>query len=264
MRDLLRTTLLIFRLHTSTVLRSRRALIAILLAALAPLLAFLAIEFGGGQRHHPTPNAAQIVKAISFMLNLQVVVPVMALIAGSAVITEEVENRTITYVFTRPVPRPALLYGRWLSTLVLVCTLLALSSLGILAAASRAEGTIPDGLATRLVLASCLGGAVYSMIAALLGIFLRRPMIVALGYAFAVEGLLSNLPGSTQSLSVLYYLRSILVDQGDADWKKLGPIVMAVEYLTPSAAVVRLLAFLLVCALVGGFAIRRKQFVLTS
>ncbi|MFT4539631.1 MAG: ABC-2 type transport system permease protein [Planctomycetota bacterium] len=263
MKDLIRTTFLLFRLHISTVLRSRRALIAILLAAIAPLLAFLAIKFGGAGEHDG-PGAQQIVRVISFALNLQVIVPVMALIAGSAVITEEVENRTITYVFTRPVPRPALLYGRWLSTLVLVCTLLAASNLGLLWAASTAEGELSEGLASRLVLAGCLGGAVYTMIAAILGIFLRRPMIVALGYAFAVEGVLSNLPGSTQSLSVQYYLRSILVDQSDESWREMGNMVMAVEYLTPTQATIRLLLLLSISMVIGGLAIRRKQFVLTS
>jgi hypothetical protein len=86
-------------------------------------------------------------------------------------------------------------------------------------------------------------------------------MILGLAYAFAIEGLLANLPGSTQALSVQYYLRSLLANMEDPAWNS---IFGKAEFLEPSQALLRLSVFAIV--LLGGcsFAVVRKQFVLTS
>ena len=64
-------------------------------------------------------DAFKIVALLGMMFTLMVIGPLIGLLAGSAVVTEEIENRTITYVFTRPVHRASLFLGRWMATLVL-------------------------------------------------------------------------------------------------------------------------------------------------
>jgi ABC-type transport system involved in multi-copper enzyme maturation permease subunit len=39
------------------------------------------------------------------VLLVQGTVPLLALILGASVVAEEIEDRTLTYLFTRPVPR---------------------------------------------------------------------------------------------------------------------------------------------------------------
>ena len=47
-------------------------------------------------------------------------VPVLAVFYGTSLIADEVEDRTITYLFTRPIAREAVLIGKYLA--YLVCT----------------------------------------------------------------------------------------------------------------------------------------------
>ena len=115
---LARATALLFRMHLVSILRSRRALLCALLALVPPVLAWLVLTL------QPSVPGEELGGILAWALVLQVVVPILALVGGSAVLTEEIESRTITFVFTRPIPRAALLYGRWLATLVLVCGLL--------------------------------------------------------------------------------------------------------------------------------------------
>ncbi len=69
----------------------------------------------------------------------------------------------------------------------------------MLASRSHAPGPPLDpGITLPLLAAALLGGAVYSAIFAAAGVFFRHPMITGLGYAFAVEGFLANLPGRNQ------------------------------------------------------------------
>jgi hypothetical protein len=45
-------------------------------------------------------------------------VPVLGVFYGTSLIADEVEDKTITYLFTRPIPRGAILLGKYLAYLV--------------------------------------------------------------------------------------------------------------------------------------------------
>jgi ABC-2 type transport system permease protein len=258
MAELLRTTWLLFRMQLSMVMRSRRMLIAILLAAIPPLIAFIVATFAPSD-----VKPGEILANISYWLNLQVIVPILALVAGSAVVTEEFENRTITYLFTRPVPRPALLFGRLLATMVLVWALLGSSAIGIALAAGQRAGEMPEGLALRVFAANIAGGTVYSIVFATIGVFLRHPMIVGLGYTFAFEMAVANVPGGSQSLTIQYHLRSILVDATEACWQR-AEILFLDAFSTPAEAITTLAIVAVVALVIGAAGISRRQYVLTA
>ena len=51
---------------------------------------------------------------------LRFTVPVLGVFYGTSLIADEVEDKTITYLFTRPIPRGAVLVGKYLA--YLACT----------------------------------------------------------------------------------------------------------------------------------------------
>ena len=55
-----------------------------------------------------------------WMLFLRFVIPVLGVFYGTALMADEVEDKTITYLFTRPIPRGAVLVGKYLA--YLACT----------------------------------------------------------------------------------------------------------------------------------------------
>ena len=118
--------------------------------------------------------------------------------------------------------------------------------------------TVRDLLSTTLV-----AGLLYSLGAAVIGVLFKRGQVIALGYAFAFEVLLANVPGSAQKLSLQFYLRSLFVDAEGAAWRSLELFERG-EFLTPDAAALRIAITGAVLVLVGCFAVTRKQFVLSS
>ena len=46
-------------------------------------------------------------------LYIRFIVPVLGVFYGTSLIADEVEDKTITYLFTRPVPRSAVLLGKY-------------------------------------------------------------------------------------------------------------------------------------------------------
>ncbi len=284
------TSWLMFRTHLWSQLRSKRALVCVLLAAAPVGIAFFPASHG--------EDAFKTVAILGLLFTLQVIAPLIGLLAGSAVVSEEIENRTITYVFTRPVHRASLFLGRWAATLVLTSSLLAASAVGV-AAVSTAEYEVdevgrwqrqqvddewvrervpvdrelPAGQLARYAWAAVLAGALYSLLTAGLGVFMRRPMILGLGYAFAVEGLLANIPGSSQKLSMQFYLRGILTGIEDAKggaqgsvvefWRQIEPIANT-NFLSPMESSLRLLIVIALAVVACSWIITRRQFVLTS
>ena len=59
---------------------------------------------------------------IMWMLFLRFIVPVLAVFYGTALMADEIEDRTLTYLFTRPIPRGAVLVGKYLA--YIACTIL--------------------------------------------------------------------------------------------------------------------------------------------
>ena len=96
----LRTTLLFWRTYLPRICFARRTLLVALGCALVPLMALLLLKF---VPHGPSPIGAFLYP--SFFIVLSVLVPLAAVISGSAVISEEVDDRTITYLLTRPISR---------------------------------------------------------------------------------------------------------------------------------------------------------------
>ena len=57
-----------------------------------------------------------------WVLFLFFIVPVLAVFYGTALMADEVEDKTLTYLFTRPIPRGAVLVGKYLA--YVACTML--------------------------------------------------------------------------------------------------------------------------------------------
>src|SRR5262249_13054139 len=118
-------SLVLFQAHLKRMFLSRRALISAGLCCLPVVGALLIRLISSVERSGPPSEG---VVAMGWVLEVQTIVPLVALIVGSAVVAEEIEDRTITYLFTRPIPRAAILVGRYLAALVLLAVVLGASS----------------------------------------------------------------------------------------------------------------------------------------
>ena len=255
-----RAAFLIYRLHIGMILGSRRSLAAIGLAAITPLLAFLAANFAPDSQ---TENSI-FLKLGTFVL-IQFVVPMLSVALGVGVIADEAESRTITFPFTRPIPRMSLFLGRWLAALTAIVVLITASCvLTALLVQVKDRGEPPTNEMVQAFLqAGLLGGVVYSLGSAVVGVLLKRGLIFALGYVFAIEALLANIPGSSQGLTVQYHLRSMFINKEASIWAFLEEAEL-IKFLTPEVAVTKMIITTAVLLVTGCVVVSRKQFVLAS
>jgi ABC-2 type transport system permease protein len=244
-----------------------------MLAALAILPTLIALVFSIQARK---VTAIFAVTNLAWFLSVQLVVPLVSLLAGMGVLAREVEDRTLTYLFTRPLSRAVLFLARSAGAMLLALLLNGLGAVGLLWAAARIrpEKSVEladypladwsqDGVSLSILGAVALGSVVYTAVFACISVFTRHPMIVGLVYTFAIESFLSNLPGSNQALTLQYYLRSWIAGHGSPAWNAVeGFAVSSYDPALNSA-----LRLLIISGLLLGLAawrIRRKEFVFSA
>src|SRR4029078_2520469 len=180
---------LFFELSLGQLLWSRRSVfLALLLGGPVVLAAAIRIVTATTPFWRFSINGARVGGPALFvmmmwLLYIRFIVPVLGVFYGTALIADEVDDKTITYLFTRPVPRGAVLLGKSLA--YLACTaLLILPSVVVVSFLVVPLGDGGIGRAFPLLLADlgmiAAGLAAYGAVFAAVGAALKRPLAIRL------------------------------------------------------------------------------------
>jgi ABC-2 type transport system permease protein len=186
---------------TARALLGRRRTILMALLAGAPVLLGLLIRLGSGVR----PSALQ--GSLDGLI-VTSVLPLVALVFGSAALGSELDDGTGVVLLTKPIPRwaivlPKLVVAGGLTALLVVpSTLVA----GILIGGT---GSPQVSMTVAFAAAALIGAFVYSAIFVALGAATSRGLIIGLGYTLLWEGLLAGALKGTQLFSIREYIRGI-------------------------------------------------------
>jgi ABC-2 type transport system permease protein len=218
---LVRSSFRIFDLSLGEMLWSRRTIFMGLLVA-APVLVALLVRFLVGlglplfeERGGTSPirmTGPAIFGMIIWLAYLRFIVPVLGVFYGTALIADEVEDKTITYLFSRPIPRGAVLVGKYLAylacTVFVVLPSIVLVYLLIVPLKGSLGAAFPD-LLKDLGLIS-VGLAVYGALFAFVGARFKRPLVVGLIFVLGWEQTALALPGNFKMFTVAFYMQGLV------------------------------------------------------
>lgn len=252
-RGLLDGAAVTVRLAGMSLLRGRRGVGLALLCA-APL-AWPAMElFEPGAGAKGGVGFVEILTGTYFpVINL-----IVALFVGCGAIGEEVDGKTLPYLLTRPVPRSALLIGRWLSSLVAAGALLAAAYVALYVATVAPMGAEALWLDLPILgwalVAMALSLVAYCALFLLLSVVVKWPLLVGLALVFVWEHFAVDLPGTVPRYSLLHHVYTLLARFSGDD----GYVAIARPYgleLLPATDSLQVLAWTTLIAL--GLALRR-------
>ncbi len=144
---------------------------------------------------------------------LRFIVPVLGVFYGTSLMADEVEDKTITYLFTRPIPRGAVLVGKYLAYLgVHRVRGAAVGRAGLSPdrAAQGQPGRGVSGPAEGPAAARRSGLAVYGAVFAFVGAKFKRPLLIGLVFVFGWEQAALAFPGYLKQFTVMFYLQAIV------------------------------------------------------
>ncbi len=218
----------------------------LLMAAIALLPVLLAIVYRvGSQDGDPQEWVAQVLFEGLIVTSL---LPLVALVFGTAALGAEIEDGTAVYLLVKPIARSRIIAGKlvaaWFATAVTVLVS------GLAAGAIGLSGAFDARLLLGFAVALVLGSLVYSALFVMLSVVTSRALIAGLAYVFIWEGLINGLFAGTRLLSVRHYTLAV------ADLVADAPRSVFAAKLTAAPAVVLMI---LVCLSSVWLAVRRLQ-----
>ena len=192
----------------------RRTLLMILLVGLPVLIALL-IRVSGGR-----PDADRVLDT----LMVRTVMPLVALILGTAAIGSEIEDGTAVYLMIKPIPRwrIALAKGVVAAGLTVALVVPAVVLTGILLGSRTDPMTSIVGYGV----ACFVGGSAYAIAFMTLSVFTTRALLLGLAYTLIWEGVLSGLLEGTKFLSIRQATLGVAASLGvDVPGDPLDPAV---------------------------------------
>lgn len=160
-----------------------------------------------------TVSGAEMFGLMMWVLYLRFIVPILGVFYGTALIADEVEDRTVTYLFTRPIPRGAVLVGKYLaylaSTILLIFpTVIVVFLVMVPVGGGSLAAMFPALLADLGMLA--MGLATYGAVFGWVGARIKRPLVAGLVFVLGWEPAILLFPGYLKRLTVAYYLQGLV------------------------------------------------------
>jgi ABC-2 type transport system permease protein len=207
----------IFELSLSEMLWSRRTIFMALVVGAPVLISLIlrALDALGapiGEVNGIRMAGPAIFGLMIWVFYLRFTVPVLGVFYGTSLMADEVEDKTITYLFTRPIRRGAVLVGKYLAylacTIFVVLPSVVIVYLLIVPMRGSLGGSFIDLLKDLSLLA--LGLAVYGAVFAFIGSVFKRPLLVGLIFIFGWEQAALAFPGYLKKFTVAYYLQALV------------------------------------------------------
>ena len=262
------SALRVFDLSLGQMLWSRRSVFLGLLVG-APMAMAFAIRLVALTKGLPVINGAglngpTLFGILMWLLFVRFIVPVLGVFYGTALIADEVDDKTITYLFTRPVPRSAILIGKYFSYLACVILLVLPSVIVVYFLIVPIGGFIGQSFPQ---LAADLGMLVaglasYGALFAFVGARLKRPLIVGLVFAFGWESTVLLIPGYLKRLSVAYYLQALVPHAMPAD-SSIASLLSVFQEMPPVwVSLLALTGITVVGLWLAGRTVEKREYVL--
>lgn len=194
---------------------------------------------------------------------VRIIVPILGLFYGTSLMADEVEDKTITYLFTRPIPRGAVLLGKYAAYLACV-GLVVLPSLMLTYFVTVPLAQVGGTFRALLIDLGVMGAglAVYGAVFAFVGARFSRPLLSGLVFALGWEPVAMALPGYLRQFTVTYYLQGLMPHALPSDGTLSVIQSLFRQTLPPSTAVFWLSVILVVSLWLAMRTVGRREYVL--
>ncbi|HLZ71546.1 MAG TPA: ABC transporter permease [Dehalococcoidia bacterium] len=189
--------LAIFQASLRALLTGRRWIVVAVLDAIFVLLAVLLATQTDAASHQ-----LHLVE-LFHRLGLPALLPFVALLFSTEALGAEVEDRTLIYLTLRPLSSVSIVVAKFAAAFVI--TLAATWLPLLISFVLLGLNDTPAGQLPALLLAGAIGSAGYCAVFLLLGLLLRRALLIGAIYILTWEGAIAALSTSAAHLSVRFY-----------------------------------------------------------
>ncbi len=227
----------------------------------------VALAIFAAARAYTQLGAAGAEDAYSTLSSLLVfrLLPLASAIFSSAVLSQEIEQKTIVYLLTRPVPRQVLLAMRTLASALVVFFVTTVSAASLAVAVYGMNG-LSNKFLFHDIVAIAVGSLAYGGLFVLISLIVNRAMIISLLFAFAWETSVPSMPGSIYLISISSHLTAI-AQRPSAGSPRQGGILTVVanalgtNELSPAAGWATMIGLIAFCMAFGAWWFKHFEYL---
>ena len=234
---------------TKKLILGRKAVITLLVAIFVGAV----MGYAGSMSDDPLDDGTNLMDTLILFFFM----PVMAMIFGSSLMRDEIDDKSITHVATAPLDRAFSYVGYYLPLGIAVSVwMVVITSVGMLAFFGQHGGIGPQSLEiyAQFVSLVVIGSFVYSSLFLAISVLFPKPVLVGLFYAFIWEAGIASLPGAIQNASIKHYLRSVA-----SGWLDFGDISTWSHASSVGGSAALLLGLTVFLLLLGAYVFREKE-----
>jgi len=210
-------------------------------------------------------TAENVFTKAMLMVYFQLLIPVLALLYGAMVINEEVDNKTLVFLTTSPVPKASVILGKYAAYvllaniimnagLVLCFLIINIDHLGSMSNVDNFFKFLGVGI---------LASITYMALFTLLGTLMKKSIMMGIFFIFGWENVVQYFPGLTQKFTVVHWVKSLLPSVSESgDFLRF-----LVSQLEPSSAgqSLTVLIILVIGSLVAAsYIFQHKEYILSD
>ncbi len=245
------------RLTVRNLAMTKRTIAVILLACVPVGLALIIKHVAPEQEIRPASQ--EIFTGLFVGLYVYFVVLLTTIVYGISLIADERSDRTIIFLLVRPLPREAIVVGKFLAYALSASAILLASLIATYSIFSSLDqdptsfrNAVPFSRCAEVVVLAVLAyGAVFTFF----GATFKHPVITAFGYCFVWESILPYLPVFLKKLTLMHYIHSLIPNWGSQG----GVLAFAVEPTPPDQAVKTLIGICLAFLVLAVVSLRLKE-----
>ena len=239
-------------------LRLKRLIVWIIVAIGLVAVAKTYLNFGASDS--PADSYATMSSLLLFRL-----LPLASAIFSSAVLSAEIEQKTIVYLLTRPIPRPMFLVMRTLASALVVFIVTSIAALGLSVSVFGPSG-FTNHYFLRDEVAIAVGSLAYGSLFVLVSLLVNRAMIISLLFAFAWETSVPSMPGSIYLMSISSHLTAIAQRPTSAQPATRGFLTavanaLGTNKLSPAVGWTVMLCLIAFCMIVGAWWFNQSEYL---
>jgi ABC-2 type transport system permease protein len=187
----------IFVQSLRALLSGRRWVVAVALDALVMLVVIIVAAAGESGR-----DEQHLVNLFSNVV-LPIVLPLIAVLFATEALGAEVEDGTLIYLTLRPQPGGSIVAQKFAAAALVTVVAVWIVSLGAFLVLTH--GTAGGAMLVALLAAGGFGALAYTALFLLIGLLVRRALLVGILYVLLWEGTIAGLSTAAAHLSVRYY-----------------------------------------------------------
>lgn len=244
--------------------RARRTKIFLLLG-MVPALILVITKIIELTTPDPEVTAAQVFSRAILIVFIQFMIPVLTLLYGSMVVNEEVDHKTMVFLGTAPIPKPAVVLGKFSAYAVVTAVIInaGLIMCFLVVNIDRLNKMVNVKSFFSFIGAGTLALIAYLALFTLMGSLMKKSIVVGI-LVLGWENIVQYFPGVTQKFTIIHWIKSMLPRVADGDTSLLKVLVFRLEASSPIESLAVLMVFTAAVLAAACWVFQNKEYIISD